>query len=177
MEFNKIAAAILCACLLFMITGFISHGVVEAEQLKQNAYPVQVADAGSGGAVSAEAPKELPPIAPLLAAASAADGEGVAKKCAACHSFDKGGPNKVGPNLWNIVNNKHAHMDGFAYSAALKNMPGNWDYESLNKFLHKPAKYVPGTKMAFAGISNDKERANLIAWLRTLSDSPAPLPK
>ena len=177
MEFNKIAAAILCAGLLFMITGFISHGVVHAESLKQNAYPIQVADAGASSGGTAEAPKELPPIASLLAAASAADGEGVSKKCAACHSFDKGGPNKVGPNLWNIVNNKHGHAEGFAYSAAIKGLPGNWDYESLNKFLYKPAKYAPGTKMAFAGISNDKDRANLIAWLRTLSDSPAPLPK
>ncbi|TAH37761.1 MAG: cytochrome c family protein [Alphaproteobacteria bacterium] len=176
MENNKILAAILCAALLFMITGFISEGLSEPEHLKENAYKIEVAETASSGGV-AEAPKELPPIAPLLAAASAADGMGISKKCAACHNFDKGGPNKVGPNLWGIVNNKHAHAEGFAYSDAIKGLPGVWDYESLNKFLHKPAKYAPGTKMNFAGISSDKDRANLIAYLRSLSDNPAPLPK
>ncbi len=175
MEKNKIFAAILCALLLFMITGFISEAVIAPEKLKENAYKVEVAD--SATSTASEAPKELPPISPLLAAASADEGAAVFKKCAACHSSEKGGPNKVGPNLWNIVNNKHAHIDGFAYSDAIKTMPGVWDYESLNKFIHKPAKYAPGTKMSFAGISSEKDRANLIVYLHTLSDSPAPLPK
>ncbi len=176
MENNKILAAILCAAMLFMITGFLSEGLVDAESLKENAYKIEVAEESSGAGAT-EAPKELPPIAPILAAASVADGANVSKKCAACHSFDKGGPNKVGPNLWNIVNAKHAHVDGFAYSEAVKSLPGVWDYESLNKFLHKPAKYAPGTKMNFAGLSAEKDRANMIAYLRSLSDNPAPLPK
>lgn len=176
METNKILAAILCAGLLWMITGFISEGLVEPEHLKEPAYKV----AGVGEEVSATtaaAPKVLPPLAPLLASASVADGQNSVKKCAACHDFTKGGPNKVGPNLWNVIGAKHGHAEGFAYSDAIKSIPGNWDYEGLNKFLYKPAQYAPGTKMTFAGISNDQERANVIAYLRSLSDSPAPLPK
>jgi cytochrome c len=175
LETNKILAAILCALILFMVTMFLAEALVEPEHLKEPAYKVAVTEESPSGAPVAE--KELAPIGPMLASASVEEGQNVAKKCAACHDFSKGGPAKVGPNLWNIINNKHAHMEGFAYSAAMQGFPGTWDYETLNKFLHKPAKIVPGTKMAFAGLSSDKDRANVIAYLRTLSDSPAPLPK
>ena len=175
MENNKILAAILCAGILFMVTGFIAEGVIRPEKLEKNAYHVEVA-AVDTGAMADAAPKELPPIATLLASASVDEGAKSFKKCAACHTPEKDGPNKVGPNLWNIVNAKHAHLDNFSYSSALKNFAGAWDYEGLNKFLHKPQKYVPGTKMAFAGLSNDQERANMILYLRSLSDNPAPLP-
>ena len=108
-------------------------------------------------------------------------GEKYAKACGACHNFEKNGPNKVGPNLYGIVDNKRAHMDAasyapYAYSDAMQHEGGTWTYEELNKFLTNPKGYIKGTKMSFAGIPNIKDRANVIAWLRTLSDNPAPLP-
>ncbi len=176
MENNKILAAILCAGLLLMITGFIADGLIHPEPLKENAYKVEVEETPSDTGAPA-APKVLPPIGPLLASGSVEAGQAVAKKCAVCHSFEQGGPNRVGPNLWNVVNAKKAHLDNFAYSPALKAVGGNWDYESLNQYLYKPAKFIPGNKMVFAGVGNDQERASLILYLRSLSSNPAALPK
>ena len=113
---------------------------------------------------------------PQTGKASVEEGAKAARKCAVCHSFDKGGPNKVGPHLWGIVGGDVASSAGFSYSAALKGVGGKWDFEHLNKFLHNPKGTAPGTKMAFAGIKNDAERAAVIAYLRSLSDSPVPLP-
>jgi len=116
-------------------------------------------------------------VGPLLASADVAAGQRASRACAACHTFDKGGPNRVGPNLYAIVNAPHAHAAGFAYSDVLKRMANEpWEYEDLNGFLANPRTYAPGTKMNFAGIRSVQERANLIAWLRTLADTQAPLP-
>lgn len=116
-------------------------------------------------------------LADLLKAADPAAGQKVAAKCKACHDFTNGGPNKVGPNLWDIVGAKHAHKADFSYSDALKGMADkDWSYEELDKFLSAPKDYAPGTKMAFAGIKKPEDRAALIAWLRSLSDAPKPLP-
>ena len=100
----------------------------------------------------------------------------MSRACASCHSFEKGGAAKVGPNLWGVIGGPHGHQEGFAYSDAMKNTPGNWDFEGLNHFLLNPKSYISGTKMNFAGIKKDEDRANLIAWLNTQSDSPQPLP-
>jgi cytochrome c len=177
-EFNKIFAAVLLALLTAWIASFIGHKLVHPEKLEKNAYVVEGV-APSGGAETAAAPadKGPAPIAALLVSASIDAGQKYSRACAACHSFEKGGPNKVGPNLYGIVGNKHAHMDGFAYSSVIKDMHDKaWDYEELNHFLYNPRTYAPGTKMAFAGIKNDQDRANVIAWLRTLADAPVPLP-
>jgi cytochrome c len=118
----------------------------------------------------------LEPIAPLLAAASVESGKNLARKCALCHTFKKGGPRKIGPNLWDIVGADKARWENFSYSAALAGVGGSWGYEDLNAFVAKPKAYLPGTKMTFAGLKKPADRADLIAYLRTFSDSPRPLP-
>ena len=120
---------------------------------------------------------ELPALAPLLAKADPKAGEAFAKTiCLICHTANEGGRAVVGPNLYNVVGGPHAHMEGFAYSAAMKSKTGPWSYEELNRWLYKPAEYAPGTKMAFPGIPDAQLRANVIAWLRSLSADPQPLP-
>lgn len=174
LETNKIAAAVLTAGVIAMTSGFIAGILVHPHKLEQSVY--KVAGLEQAAAPAAAAPVALEPIGPLLASADLAAGEAQSKKCTACHTFTQGGPNRVGPNLWDIVGNKHAHVDGFAYSDAIKNKPGNWDYEELSQFLANPRAYAPGTKMAFAGLPRAADRAALIAYLRTLSASPKPLP-
>lgn len=176
MESNKFFAAVLIAGILAMLSGFVAKQVIHVEAPEENAFKIEAlaeggADAGGGAAAVAE------PILALLASADVAKGQNSSKACAACHTFNKGEPARVGPNLWGIVNNKHAHMEGFAYSDAMKAMHDtNWGYEELNTFLWNPKKHVPGTKMVFAGIKKPADRANVIAYLRSLSDSPAALP-
>jgi cytochrome c len=115
-------------------------------------------------------------IMALIAAADPAHGQTVAKKCLTCHSFEQGGPAKVGPNLWNVVGGPHAHMEGFRYSEAMKSSGGTWDYAALDQYLLNPKAYIPGNRMAFPGIKKPEDRAAVIAYLRTLSDNPVPLP-
>lgn len=175
METNKIAASVLLAGVIAMTTGLVANILVHPHKLKESVYKVE----GVGqpqAAAPAAAPAEIEPVTPLLASADVKAGEAQSKKCMACHTLTKGGPNRVGPNLWNIVGNKHAHAEGFAYSNAIKEKPGEWNYEELNHFIASPKTYAPGTKMGFAGISKVSDRAALIAYLRTLSDDPKPLP-
>lgn len=172
---NKLAAAVLSAGLLAMITGFIAHQLFHPHVPEKQAFEI-AAGVEAPSAQTASAPAGPQPIGPLLAKADAAAGEKIAKKCASCHTFEKGGPNKIGPNLWDVVGRKHAGHEGFSYSSVMQGMPGNWDYEALNKFIYSPKTYAKGTKMTFAGLKNDQERADVIAFLRTLSDNPKPLP-
>lgn len=172
---NKLAAAVLSAGLLAMITGFIAHQIYHPHVPAKQAYEI-AAGVEAPSAQTASAPAGPQPIGPLLAKADAANGEKIAKKCAACHTFEKGGPNKIGPNLWNVVGAKHAAHEGFSYSSVMQGMPGTWDYESLNKFIYSPRAYAKGTKMTFIGLKDDQQRADVIAYLRSLSDSPKPLP-
>ena len=118
------------------------------------------------------------PIETLLAKASVEKGQATAKQCAACHTFEKGGPNRVGPNLWNIVGSDRGEgRGGFNFSAAMKGKGGKWTFDELNKFLANPRQYIPGTAMTYAGISKAEQRADVIDYLHTLSDNPVPLPK
>jgi cytochrome c len=172
---NKLAAAVLSAGLLAMITGFIAHQLFHPHVPEKPAFEI-AAGVEAPSAQTASAPAGPQPIGPLLAKADAAAGQKIAKKCASCHTFEKGGPNKIGPNLWDVVGRKHAGHEGFSYSSVMQSMAGNWDYESLNKFIYSPKTYAKGTKMTFAGLKDDKERADVIAFLRTLSDNPKPLP-
>ncbi len=141
------------------------------------AYEIEVSEAGATKADGKKAEKAEVDIKTLLAAANVDSGEKQAKKCKACHSFDKGGKNKVGPALYDILNRKVASSPGFAYSAAMKGMDGAWDYDKLAAFLANPKREVPGTAMAFGGVKNTNKLADLIVFLRTKSDNPAALPK
>ena len=174
LKFNKIAAALLSSILLIMMFGRISNFLVNPNTDVSNAYPIEVPETNTAVAKE-EKEVVIEPITALLATANLESGLKIAKKCVACHGFDAGGPNKVGPNLYDIVNKDQGKAD-YAYSKVLAALNGKWTYEELNKFLYKPKLYSKGTKMNYAGLSKTKDRANLIAWLRTKSDNPVPLP-
>lgn len=166
LEKNKIFAAILVAGIVAMLAGFVSKKLVPEEKLEEDAYPIEVADVASTGGEVVEAVAD--PIADLIASADIAMGEKLAKACAACHSFDKGGPNKIGPNLWGVYNaSKGVHAD-FAYSQALLDKGGVWDVENLNTFLWKPKTYIAGTKMNYAGMRKPEDRAAMVKYLQSL---------
>ena len=131
-----------------------------------------------GVEVAGEGGESAVPLANLLAAASAAEGEKVFKKCVACHTIAQGGANGIGPNLWATMGKPHGHVAGFAYSEALKGVSGNWDFAGMDAWLKSPKKYAPGTKMSFAGLGKPEERANLIVYLNSMgSNIPLPAPE
>jgi cytochrome c len=175
-EINKIAGAVLGTALVVFGLNELAGIVYHAETPEKPGFAVEVAEAATGEAPAEEAAPAVS-LGTLLASADATKGQAVFKACAACHDVSNGGPNKVGPNLWGIVGRPHGVHEGFAYSeamAALKDKP--WDYAALNEFLLAPKKAVPGTKMAYGGLKKDEDRANLLAYLATLSDAPVPFP-
>lgn len=173
-EFNKLAASVLVALLVAMTGSLLSELLVHPHKIEKNV--IEIAIESKGGDAGSDN-KALQPIEPLLAAASIENGKNVAKKCLQCHTFEEGGANSTGPNLWDVVGKEIAHhATNFAYSAGMKAKTGTWTFEELNKFLAKPRDYAPGTKMSFVGLKDDKERADVIAYLRSLSPKPVPLP-
>lgn len=173
-ETNKIAGAAF-GTLLFVVGLNILSGIVfTPHPAGDRGYALPLPEATEGAAPAAAAKEEPLPV--LLAKADPAKGEAAAKKCHACHDFTKGGPNKVGPNLWGVVGRPKASHPGFNYSAAMKAKGGDWTYDDIFQFIHNPKQYVPGTIMAFAGIGSAEERANVLAYLHTLSDNPVPFP-
>ena len=178
MDYGRILGS-LCAAVLFVVAVHIaSQAIYYAPPPAKPAYAVPgvqakaEASAPASAAPTAEAP---PDFATAIPAADVMAGESVAERCAACHDWTKGGPNKVGPNLYGVVGRSKASHTGYDYSAAMKAKGGNWSYAELYAFLRQPPAYVVGTKMSFAGLPRPADRINVIAFLRMQADSPAPL--
>ncbi len=167
MEMNKIAASIFLAGIIAMVAGFVTDLMYHPEvNIEKRGYSIEVVESTGDGAVAADAaPVD---IYPFLAAADVEAGKIFSKKCTACHSFEKGGAHKVGPALHNVFNRDIASVGGYAFSDALTGVPGKWDAQNLSEFLTKPKKFAKGTKMVYAGIKKPEQRANLIAYLKSL---------
>ena len=177
LEFNKLAAGILVALIAWMVTGIVAEELVPSEKLAKDAFPIAgvAAPASTQEAAAPAAEKPAPIPADLFAKADATAGEAIAKKCAACHTFDKGGPNRVGPNLYGVIGRPRGSVDGFTYSDAMKKLGGTWEPQEIAAFIFNPKAYLPGTKMTFAGLPKPEDRANVLAFLNKQNDKPIDL--
>jgi cytochrome c len=172
-SFNTMAGCFLASALFAMVVGKVSNALVHPHPLEKPA----IAVAEAAPETASAAPAELAPIGPKLKDGNVDKGKAIyAQQCFTCHTIDKGGANKVGPNQWNIVGRKKASHEGFSYSSALQAKGGDWTYEDINHMIFKPQAFVRGTKMAFAGLPKEQDRADVIAYLRTMNDNPPPLP-
>ena len=169
LEANKIAAAILVGGMLTLSTGLLANMIYGGHEGGEG-------EKAAAPAAPAPKPIHVDPVSGLLANADTAKGQDLAKACLACHTFGKGEPHKVGPNLWGVVGGPTAHEPDFAYSDAIKKLASTWTFENLNHFLTSPKNYAPGTKMTFPGFPKVQDRADVIAFLRNQSDNPIPLP-
>jgi cytochrome c len=174
-ELNKVLGAILGTCLFILALNIAAGAVFSPPKPAKPGYEIAVVEQPAAGGAAAPAQDE--PIEKLLANANPERGENAAKKCQACHTFNKGEPNRVGPNLYGVVGRDKAAVPGFNYSAAMKAKGGKWTIEELNAFLANPRGTVPGTSMTFAGLPRGSERADIITFLNAKSDAPAQLPK
>ncbi|MEI9415765.1 c-type cytochrome [Mesorhizobium sp. Cs1321R2N1] len=177
-EVNKLLAGLLGTVFVVFSVGLVSDALFASPAPEKPGFAIEATEPAEGGAAAPAAAET--PIADLLASASVDQGAAIFKKCQACHSGEKGGPNKVGPDLWDLVDRPVAEHEGFAYSAGMKEFSKGgsekWTYDNINHFITSPKKFVKGTAMGFAGLPKEEDRANVIAYLRTLSDNPKPLP-
>lgn len=175
-NFNTLAMGFLFTVFIALGLNFVTELVFHTEHPETPGYKIEVAQAESAGAAAEEPAGK--PIGELLASADLAAGEKLTKRCTACHAFEKGGANKVGPYLYGVVERDIASAAGFGYSGSMTDYSAGkkWTYEELDGFLTKPGDWVKGTAMGFAGLKKAEDRANIIAYIRTLSDNPAPLP-
>jgi len=176
-EINKIVAAVLMVALLVIGIGKLSDVIFHVEKPETPGYAVEVEQVSTVSSSAATAIDETKvDIAALMAMGDIASGEKIFKKCAACHSIIKGGKNAIGPALYNVVGRKVGSVEDYKYSKALAAYEKEWTLEELNGYLTKPAKWIKGTKMAFAGLRKEADRASVIKYLNENSDSPVPLP-
>jgi len=175
-DINKALLAVFSALLVVLLLNNVIDEITHTEPLEHKAYAVAVSETSEQAAPEPPAEAALEPVTALLAAADVAAGEQVTKKCTACHTFNEGGANKVGPNLWGVVGRQKAGGADYAYSSAMAEKGGTWTYDDLNAFLASPKDFVNGTKMSFAGIKGLQDRANVIAYLRQQASNPEPLP-
>jgi cytochrome c len=175
-ELNKILGAILGTCLMTLALNIGAGAIFAPEKPAKPGYAIAVKTPGEGEKPAAKQPEE--PMEAMMASASVEKGQAIAKQCQACHTFEKGGPNRVGPNLWSIVGSPRGEdRGGFNFSAAMRAKAGTWTFSELYQFLANPRGYIPGTAMTYAGLSRGQQRADVIAYLNSLSDSPLPIPK
>ena len=175
-ELNKIIAAVLMVALLVIGIGKLSDAIFHVEKPKSPGYAVDTEQAVTATVASSETVEEKIDIAALMAMGDIDVGKKVFKKCAACHSIIKGGKNNIGPALYNVVGRQTGVVNDYKYSKALSGYGKQWTFEELNGYLIKPAKWIKGTKMAFAGLRKEKDRASVILYLNQNSDNPLPLP-
>jgi cytochrome c len=174
-EFNKIVGALLGTCLFLLALNIVAEAIYAPAEPAKPGYEIDIKQKPAAPAAGQPAAPEES-IEQLLAKANVSQGETTAKQCTVCHTFQKGGPNMVGPNLWGIVGRPRASEPGYMYSDAMKAKGGTWTIDELSMFLTNPRGYIPGTKMTFAGLPRGNQRADVIDYLNTLSDNPQPLP-
>lgn len=176
-EWNKIAGAVLGTLIFVMVVKIVTNAIYDVEPPAKPGYVVEgVAETPAAGAPAAPVEEPVPDWGTVLASADVAAGKQISARCEQCHDISKGGPNKIGPELWGVEFRPRATEAGFSYSSAMKAKGGTWTYDEIFRFLKSPGSYVTGTKMTFAGLKSAQDRINLIAFLRTQSDSPPPIP-